>query len=79
MPLYRALKLLDVARKESVKEELYKLYVSIYPHFTKESFQTFNEFYEERKPAEITELDTRLKDEIMQELLKIDISQKKGG
>lgn len=54
---------------------MFSLYVSAYPHMGKDSFKTFNEFYESMKPKKI---DNRSKEKLMDEILTIESSFKKG-
>lgn len=64
--------------EEDTREYAFRIYLASYPNMTKETFKTFNEFYEEIKPKKV-ELDTRSEDEIMQEILEIEKSFEKGG
>lgn len=64
--------------EEDTQEYAFRIYLASYPNMTQENFKTFNEFYEEIKPKKV-ELDTRSKDEIMQEILVIEKSFEKGG
>ena len=71
MSIYRASKLIDKAEEENHRENIYQLYINVYPHFTEKSFLNFEEFYEKFKPQKQT-IDTRSKDEILSEILKIE-------
>ncbi|HEY5555862.1 hypothetical protein [Acetobacterium sp.] len=67
MPYRSAAKLIIKAAEQNTKDLLFKLYNSIYPNMGKKTFVSFDEFYKKAVPKKI-ELDTRSKDEIMQEI-----------
>lgn len=64
----RAGKLYKKAVHKKRREETYQLWLARYPGYTKDNFETFDEFYDKLYPP-VVELDTRSKDEIMNELL----------
>lgn len=59
--------LVKKAVEQSQRDEVFKLYVSIYPHFTKGKELTFNEFNDMFKPKEKYTTNKSV-DEIMNEL-----------
>jgi hypothetical protein len=68
LPLSHAIKLLETAREQEMREKLYRLWLARYPLYTKDNYETFDDFYEKANPAKIV-IDTRSKDEIMAEIL----------
>jgi len=69
VPVTDVLKLIERAIDEEEKEQLYRLWLAKYPLYDKETFETFNEFYDKCKPKKIT-YDQRDKDDIMTEILE---------
>lgn len=63
--------LLNHALEEEQKERFYQLWLVRYPNYTKDNFETFGDFYDKYKPQKV-QFDTRSKDEIMNDILKID-------
>jgi hypothetical protein len=78
LPLKRGIALLKKAMEKDTKEYAFRIYLAGYPNMTKDNFKTFNEFWEDIKPQNIV-LDKRSEDEIMQEIIEIENSFKKGG
>lgn len=56
------------AVEEKKREKAYQRWIVREPHYTQENYQTFEEFYEMLYPPKVN-IDTRSKDEIMNELL----------
>jgi wyosine [tRNA(Phe)-imidazoG37] synthetase (radical SAM superfamily) len=78
LPLRRGLKLLKKAMEEDTKEYAFRIYLAVYPNMDKKNFKSFNEYWEEIKPKKV-ELDLRTEEDIMQEILEIENSFKRGG
>jgi len=55
MPFGDGIRLVREAIKQQAEERAWQLYVSAYPHFTKKSFKTFEQFYprSKKKPKAI--------------------------
>lgn len=64
----RAAKLYNKAVEEKKRDKAYQWWLARYPTYTKETYETFDEFYELLYPPKV-EYDTRSKDEIMNEIL----------
>lgn len=77
LPLKRAIKLIRKAEEEEKLEYYYRLWLVRYPSYNKSNYESFEEFYEKVRPKEI-KIDNRTEDEIMQEILEIERSFKKG-
>ncbi len=71
LPYKKALSLIDKAQEEDTREYYFRWLLSRYPLYTKDNYEPFEEFYEKAKPKKIT-VDTRSKDELMQEILDIE-------
>ena len=56
------------AKEQTERDEIYKLYIAVYPMFDKKTFQSFNEFQEQFKPK-VKYNETRSTDDLMNELL----------
>jgi len=69
MPLVRVIKLVEKARDEERREIFYRLWLVRYPNYTKDTYESFDDFYEKMSPKKIV-YDTRSKDELMEEILK---------
>lgn len=78
MPLSKSIKLIEKAQEEETREYAFRIYLAAYPNMGKENFKSFNEFWEEIKPKKV-EVDTRSKEEIMEEIMDIEKSFEKGG
>lgn len=61
-------KLYNKALEENKRDKTYKLWLAIVPRYTNDTYESFEEFYERLYPPSV-EIDTRSKDEIMNELL----------
>jgi len=73
MPYLKAAKLINTASREKEKDKLLVLYASAYPHMTKDTYMTFEEFVEKSMPTETEKVyDMRSKDEIMKEIAEIE-------
>ena len=68
LPLKESIEQIKQAYTEEQKENLFKLWLARYPNYTKDNFETFEEFYNKSMPKEV-QYDTRNKDEIMKEIL----------
>ncbi len=63
-------KLIQKALEDEEKELLFRMYLTDRPHIDKKGPKTFTEYYEKYRTPRY-EVDTRSKDEIMEELIKI--------
>lgn len=70
LPFIRAINLIAKARELERKDYFYKWWLARVPMYSKETYETFEEFYEKANPKEI-KYDTRSKDELMGEILGI--------
>lgn len=77
LPLKRATKLIKKAQEEETREYAFRIYLAAYPNMDKKNFKSFDNFWEEIKPKRI-KLDNRSEEEIMNEILDIEKSFKKG-
>lgn len=77
LPLKRANKLIAKAMEEETKEHYYSWWLVRYPLYDKQSYESFDEFYDKIKPKKII-IDTRPKEELMKELIGIEKSFKRG-
>ncbi|WP_220726832.1 hypothetical protein [Marinilactibacillus psychrotolerans] len=68
LSLRRASKLLNKAIESKKREDTYQWWLARYPTYTEETYESFDEFYEKVYPPKV-EMDTRSKDEIMNEIL----------
>ena len=68
LPIYRAVKLIEVAHTERKRDKLYQLYLTDRPYL--QDNLTFNDYYAQAYPEPV-HYDTRDKDEIMREILTI--------
>ena len=68
MPYKKAIKLIEKAKEEERSEIFYRLWLARYPMYSKNNYESFEEFYDKCVPKKI-EYDTRSKDEIMNEIL----------
>jgi len=66
LPIKRAIKLIIKAKKEEEKARLFQMWLAKFTLMDKESFISFDDFYES---AMVPKIDMRPKDEIMRELL----------
>ena len=66
LPIRRAVKLIIKAKTEERKAVLFQMWLMRFTLMDKESFVSFEDFYEN---ATVPQIDTRPKDEIMSELL----------
>lgn len=66
LPVKRAVKLINKAQEEERKARLFQMWLMRFTLMDKESFISFEEFYEN---ATVPQVDTRPKDEIMRELM----------
>lgn len=73
LPFKKAIKLIDKAHEEDIREYYFRWWLVRYPLYDKENYESFEEFYEKAKPKKIT-VDTRSKDELMQEIQEIEKS-----
>jgi len=62
---------LNAAKEGEVKENLYRLWLVIYPNYTKDNYESFEKFCENRMPKRQV-IDTRSTDDIMQEMQQIE-------
>ncbi|MBW8384248.1 MAG: hypothetical protein K0M69_17225 [Youngiibacter sp.] len=60
-----------MAREEETRESLFRIYLAGYPNYTKDTYETFDQFYEKCRPK-IIQIDTRSKAEIMSEIMAIE-------
>lgn len=65
-----AMKLVERAQEEERKEIYYKWWLARYPMYTKDNYESFEDFYDKHTPKKI-DYDTRSKDEIMEDILEI--------
>ncbi|MDN6292824.1 MAG: hypothetical protein L0J35_07095, partial [Tetragenococcus halophilus] len=72
LPIRRASKLYKKAIEENKRKEAYQWWLARVPMYTKENYESFEEFYEKIYPPKV-EYDTRSKDEIMSELLGMEV------
>jgi hypothetical protein len=70
LPLKRSAKLIKKAQEEIRKEAGYQWWLARYPLYTKDTYETFEEFYDKLHPQKVV-YDMRSKDEIMQDILGI--------
>lgn len=68
LSIKRASKLYKKAVEEKKTDEAYQWWLARVPMYTEENYESFREFYEALYPPPV-EMDTRSKDEIMNELL----------
>lgn len=68
LPLRRAVKLINKARKLEDRETMFRYYLTILPRM--EKVISFEQFVEENTPRKVI-IDTRSQDEIMADILKI--------
>lgn len=69
MNIYYAYKLLEKAKEENEKDKIYLMYLSDRPYLKND--KGFNSYLKEiTKSSESVKVDTRAKDDIMQELLE---------
>lgn len=66
--LKQVMELIEVAVEQEEKEHLFREYLAFRPHFTKDEYKSFNEYYEKHKAIKPSQVDTRSTDEIMAEL-----------
>lgn len=71
------MKLIEKAKEEETKEFYYRWWLVRYPYYDQKNYESFEEFFEKVVPKRI-ELDTRNKEEIMQEVLEIENKFKEG-
>lgn len=71
MPMKDAVKIINHAMEQEQKEYFYRFWLVRYPGYTKETFETFDEFYDKYKPQSV-KYDTRSKEQIMQDIMKIE-------
>jgi len=76
MPLKRAIKLISKAQEEELKECAFRYYLTIYPKMKKETFISFEEYYDKFRPQQSV-MDNRSKEEVMADIL--DIQNKFGN
>ena len=70
MPLNAIERLVKKAKEEENREKFYRWWLVRYPLYSKENYETFEEFYDNYGPKKII-LDNRPKDELMKEILSI--------
>lgn len=70
LSLKRSAKLIKKATEENKKEANYQWWLARYPLYTKDSYESFDEFLEKLNPQKVV-YDFRDKDEIMAELLDL--------
>lgn len=75
MPLSHAMKLIAHGLEEEKRAQYYQWWLARYPMYTKDDYESFDEFYEKVQPKPIS-LDQRPKDEIMAELLGQDFEER---
>lgn len=73
LPYKKALSLIDKAQEEDTREYYFRWWLARYPLYTKDNYESFEEFYESTKPEPIS-IDTRSKDELMAEIQEIEKS-----
>lgn len=66
MPLNRAIKLIKRAKTETEKETVYMQWLMFLPHMTKDTYISFEDFFES---LQTPQLDIRDKDEIIKGIL----------
>lgn len=71
MPLKDAIEIINHAMEQEQKEYYYRFWLVRYPGYTEKNFETFEDFYDKYRPKKV-QYDTRSKDEIMQDIMKID-------
>ena len=74
----QAIELINLAAEEEQKEKYFRIWLERYSDYTEKNYETFEEFYEKCFPVLAT-LDTRSKDEIMNEILETEQLLKKKG
>jgi hypothetical protein len=62
---------------EDTKEYAFRIYLAQYSNMDKKTYISFNEFWDNIKPKKAV-LDTRNKDDIMQDILELEKSFGKG-
>lgn len=63
---------------KETKECAFRMYLAVLPNMDKKTFKTFNEFWDDSQPKQVT-LDTRSEEEIMEEILEIEKLFGRGG
>jgi hypothetical protein len=71
MPLSRAMRIIEKAREEETKEYYYRWWLVRYPYYKESDYESFDEFYDKARPKRII-IDTRSKEEIMNEIAEIE-------
>jgi len=70
LSLKRSAKLISKAVEENKRDYYYKWWLARVPMYTKENYESFEEFYDKVNPAKV-EYDLRSKDDIMNDILGI--------
>lgn len=65
MPAKDGMAIFDKAKDREMREYYYRQWLAFLPHMTKENYQSFEDFYMERKQPQI---DMRPKEEIMKDI-----------
>lgn len=68
LSIKRAITLIKKAQHEEKIEKTYRWWLARYPLYTKDTYESFEEFYEKLYPPTVA-YDLRSKDELMSELL----------
>jgi len=68
LSLRHAFKLYNKALKENRRDKAHDMWLAIMPKYTNDTYETFEEFYDRIYPPKV-EMDTRSKEEIMDEIL----------
>jgi len=70
LSLKQAAKLISKAVYENNREYYYRWWLARVPMYTKETYETYDDFYDKMNPAKV-EYDLRSKDDIMNDILGI--------
>lgn len=71
LPLYRSMRLIEIAEEEEIKTQMYQFYLQHTPIIKgTEQFMPFGDYYEKYKPQRIV-TDNRSKEDLISEALEI--------